>query len=238
MRAMATGGETYWGVAGASVPTVRSRLWRAAAALLGLALPLAAGLAGLRAPPWVAGLALVGCAIALWAWIVLQGRLALRAIGARSLDPGEGVRMRNLVSGLALDLDIPAPRLLAFEGGPNALVCIAGEPVIAVASSLLESFSRTEQEAVAAHCLIRVASGQVAAAQFAAALGPLGSRVRGLVGAGDDVAAAALTRYPPALAAAVQHAEARGGRYAGLWFVADGPSHIPVAEREDALSDL
>jgi hypothetical protein len=91
---------------------------------------------------------------------------------------------------------------------------------------------------VVAHCMVRVAAGQIAAAQSGLAMGPLGAGLGGVTGGPDDVAAAGVTRYPPALAAAVEKCEPRTGRWAPLWFVAEGPSHMPAHERAAALLDL
>jgi hypothetical protein len=70
------------------------------------------------------------------------------------------------------------------------------------------------------------------------ALGPFGRASIESVGSGDDVAAAAVTRYPPALASAIEKADPRGGKCGPLWFVPDKPLGRTPAERVDALGDL
>jgi hypothetical protein len=177
--------------------------------------------------------------VVVW-WVRSQGRMALASVGARAAHPGELDRIENLASGLASDLGIEVPGLLVFdEGGANALVVgLAGGHRIAFGASLVSEFSRTELEAVVAHCLVRVAAGQIAAAQTGLAMGPLGAGLGGVTGEADDVAAAGVTRYPPALASAVERCVPRGGRWAPLWFVAEGPSHVTASKRVAALLDL
>lgn len=162
------------------------------------------------------------------AWVGLppriQARRALREAGARRLQTGEWPRFRNLADGLAERASSPPPDLWVIEdGGLNALSCRLERPVVAVTQSLLDGYTRTEIEAVVAHCLVR---NRVA--------GRKGVRV----GYDDDVRAAAMTRYPPALVAVLRKADAYEGRYAGFYMVADGPSHRPVEERVAALLDL
>lgn len=164
----------------------------------------------------------------IWSRIALpsksQARRALREAGARRLQEGEHPRFRNLADGLAASGSYGSPDLWMIEqGGPNALSCRLERPVVALTQSLLQTFTRTEIEAVVAHCLVR---NRVA--------GKRGVKV----GYDDDVRAAALTRYPPALVAALRKAESYTGRYAGFYLVADGPTHRSVDDRIAALLDL
>jgi Zn-dependent protease with chaperone function len=228
-----------WGEAELRAAGVGARTWRlgvsfglVAVALLVLipaGVPVAA----------VAAVIVVYVVAVVW-WVRSQGRRAIASIGARAARPGELDRIENLVAGLASDLGIEAPALLVFdEGGANALVArAAGVHRIAFGATMVGEFSRTELEAVVAHCLVRVAAGQIVAAQTGLALGRLGAGLVGVTGEADDVAAAGVTRYPPALAAAVEKCEPRAGRWAPLWFVAEGPSHVPAHERAAALLDL
>jgi hypothetical protein len=171
-------------------------------------------------------------------WVGTRGRAILRDAGARPLEPHESPRFENIAAGLATDLGIARPVLwLVEEGGPNAFVTWMGGPQMGITRSVLDDFTRTELEAVVAHCLVRVASGEAKATTLAAALGPLVAG-RGRVGAPLDVATAALTRYPPALASAIAKSSPRRGRSAAAWFTADGPSHLPPAERIAVLEDV
>jgi len=227
-----------WGQERVDVPGVGSRAWRLVAlfgfvpVLLLFLLPAGA------APLVVAGLFALYC-LGVVAWVRSQGSRALRAVGARPGRAGELARLESLVQGLASDLGIPPPDLLVTdEHGPNALVAKRSGHVVVVTADLARDFSRTELEAVLAHCLVRIASDQVAAAQVGLAMGPLGAGLGGLTGGSDDVLTAGVTRYPPALASAIKRCEPRRGGTAALWFVAEGPSHVPVAQRIAVLQDL
>ena len=171
--------------------------------------------------------------------ISAQGARALRSLSAQRVGPGEEARLRNLAHGLARDAGVTPPSLwLIPDGGANALVCWHASAVAAVTTGLVESYSRTELEAVVAHCLARIVRGDARRACVAVALGPLGRALAPCVGCEDDLRAAAITRYPPALAEAIRKASSRGGRLAPMWFVADAPSHRPVEERIEQLRDL
>jgi hypothetical protein len=176
-------------------------------------------------------------ALALAGWVMAQGRLLLRSLGATRLHPHEAPRLFNLVQSLAPQAGVGAPALwLIPSGGPNALVCRVGGSVVAVTRSLLDRYARTELEAVAAHCVIRLRDAT--ALSEAAALGRWGAKMAPLVGFAQDAAALALTRYPPALAFAIENAEPRSGRFEAMWFVADGPSHDPQSVRVGMVQEL
>lgn len=164
----------------------------------------------------------------------------LRRLAARPLPAGRAQRLENIVTGLAGDLGIAAPDLYFMDRpGPNALVASGGpNGILAVTPSLLENFTRTELEAVVAHSLLRLHSKAFVYSNLAARWSDLGAGLAPRVGAGDDVRTCALTRYPPALAAAIDKCDARIERYAPLWFAADAPSHEPAAARIALLKDL
>ena len=170
--------------------------------------------------------------------VVTRGRAIIGDAGARPLEPHDAPRFENIAAGLATDLGMSKPSLwIVEEGGPNAFVAWSRGPHIGVTRAVLTDFTRTEVEAIVAHCLVRVASGEARASTMAAALRPLpsgGSRVGGPL----DVASASLTRYPPALASAIGKSMPRAGRFAGAWFSSEAPSHVPPAERIAALDDL
>lgn len=188
-------------------------------------------------PPIFIANATIGIA-AFW-WVNSQGLLALRHAGAVRCRPDDEPRFANIAAGLAGDIGLRAPALFVIDkGGPNSLACIARGPALAVTRSLLDNYTRTELEAVVAHGLVRLASGTIERATLGIALGPLGSKSIPPVGGADDVHACALTRFPPALAAAVEKAEPRSGRYAPFWFVATGGGHRDVPARVAAIQDL
>lgn len=186
---------------------------------------------------WV-GLAVAVVLAAAWTlWAFTRGRAALRAIGAEPLDPDSEPRLRNLVAGAASDLGTETPRLWVIPHDRiNALIAWSHGGDLAVTEGALRNLTRTELEAVVAHCMVRIASGEARRATFALALGDFGrSLVR--VGLALDVRAAALTRYPPALAAALRRCEPIDG-FRPLWLVADGPTHAGREDRAEALLDL
>lgn len=228
-----------WGGPRTAEPAGAARAWRGFVLVEGVLVLIAlACLFTGRAAFLVvaAGLAVVAAGMAVR--MLAQGRRALSQAEARPARPGDAPRLENLVRGLSADIGAPAPALWVVpEGGPNALVArVRGSAVIAVTRGATETLTLTELEAIVAHCLVRLQSSDLRATSIAVALGA--PRLATTVGSADDVAAAALTRYPPALASAVAKAEARSGRFAPFWFVALDPSHVPVEERVSALTDL
>ena len=177
------------------------------------------------------------CLLAAAAWVWAQPRLVLGRTGARPLREGENPRLANVASGLARDLRMPEPGIRLIEGGsPNALASYAGGPVIVIAESFLDSLTRTELEAVVAHTLLRTDPGVVRSHGLQSALGPLtGSRD---ATRNDDLRTCAVTRYPPALAAAIGKAVPAGGRWSAFWFVGKGERKATPEERIRALEDL
>jgi hypothetical protein len=208
------------------------------AALLAAGGALAAALGWWIAGP-LAGLAAAGLyAGALAAWIAAQPRQALRAAAAEPLEAGAAPRLRNLAAGLAADLGVSVPSLWLVSGpGANALVSRAGGPALGVTRQLLETYTRTELEAVVAHCLVRLGASSLRREALAAALGPLGRPLCPVLGAPSDAAAAAVTRYPPALATAILKASP-ARRNAPFYFVAAPPWHEDPEARAALVADL
>jgi hypothetical protein len=181
----------------------------------------------------------IAIVVAAFMWSRNQGLLALRSLKARRIRPDDEPRLSNITSGLAKDLKVAPPALFLIpDDVPNAMVCRAKGPALAVTKGLLDGFTRTELEAVIAHCLVRLLSVDIQRASLALALGPLGTRSIPKVGYEDDIRAAAVTRYPPALADAIEKAKPMHDRYAPFWFVADDRSHRPAPERAAAIRDL
>lgn len=185
-------------------------------------------------------LIMLGLMVAGFWWVNNQGLLAMRPAGASRCTPDQEPRVRNIVRGLAADMRIKTPELYVIaQGGPNSIACIArGRAALGFTRTLLDTYTRTELEAVAAHGLVRLASGTIHSATLSIALGPLGRKRPPPVGEADDVQACAATRYPPALASAIEKAEPRSGRFAALWFVAHGGGHRDHTERVAAIRDL
>ncbi|MDQ3784021.1 MAG: hypothetical protein M3360_03970 [Actinomycetota bacterium] len=183
----------------------------------------------------------------------------LRSVGAQALEEGREPRFTNLAAGLARDLGAPPPRLWVIpSGGPNALVVRSSGSAVAIVQSLLDHYTRTELEAVVAHCLVRLGDRRrMRRMALVVAFGPPARSSRSLtarlplglsraaaqrslepVGLEDDVATVAVTGYPPALASAISRAEPASGRFAPLWFVAGSPSQLAPERRVAELSDL
>lgn len=186
--------------------------------------------------------AMIGAAT--WLRVLAAGRRVLRRLRATSLRDGSEPRARNLVDGLADRIGIEAPSLWHIpDDRPNALVTHAGGPAIALTQGVLDGFSRTELEAVVAHCLVRLSAGAGLRPTTALDMARFGARslaelVTVPVGHRDDVRAAALTRYPPGLARAIEKAVPLNAGHGSIWFVSGGRSHRPVTERLSELSDL
>jgi Zn-dependent protease with chaperone function len=205
----------------------RRALWlvssRAAVAggLAGAVAGVAAGLvtgagAGLAAGLAVAVVVGVVCGAFLrWA----GGGLVVRSLGARAPGSDELPRLRNLVEGLCATMGVEPPQVLVVDHpGANALA-LAGpgrSSYLVVTAGLEPSLSVVELEAVLAHELVRVKlhdTGVAAAAlsvtaPLAATGGRGAERVRALLGPSRafraDQRAAAVVRYPPGLAAALE----------------------------------
>ncbi|MBA3432441.1 MAG: M48 family metalloprotease [Actinobacteria bacterium] len=170
-------------------------------------------------------------------WFLGQGRLALSSSGAVPVRGGDHPRLENLVRGLADDLGVETPSLwLIPSGEPNALVTRWPSPIIAVSRGLLETYNRTELEAVIAHCLVRV--GDKTTMRRSSIAVALRSQGGVEVGGLDDRAAASVTHYPPALAAAIDKAHPAAERFAPFWFVARGRCHRDPDSRVAEILDL
>jgi hypothetical protein len=159
--------------------------------------------------------------------------------GSLQPRPADDARLLNIVRGLSgeLALDAPLPYLVAGSG-VNALVFQhQGHAAIGFTEEALRSYARTELEGVVAHCLARLdpSSGLD---RTALTLGGTFAACGTGVDVRDDVRAAAVTRYPPALAKAIEKSTPAEGRYAYLWFAGEPPSHAPVEARIRALSEL
>jgi heat shock protein HtpX len=96
--------------------------------------------------------------------VVLQGfggveRSALRAVGAKVLDPGEQPELEAMVARLAAEADIPCPRVaLARSWAPNAFAVglLPPRAIVVVTTELLRRLDGADLEAVVAHELAHV----------------------------------------------------------------------------------
>jgi heat shock protein HtpX len=197
-----------------AVPTVLGLL-----AGLVLGVPVVGLVAGL-----VVGLVLIGLA-----WWRAEP-LTVSLTGARPADPVEHARLLNLLDGLcaATGLTRPAAYVVADEA-PNALA-VGRSPrsaAVVVTSGLLASLRRVELEGVLAHELSHIKEGSTTLRTVAVPLVGLPATIlpagvaaalrRWVVGEAEapaDLAAVAVTRFPPGLAAGLEVVAAGGGRVA------------------------
>jgi Zn-dependent protease with chaperone function len=220
------------------------------AVVLGLVALLAGG-------PIAGAIVLVAVAGALAAWIRLGAdRRLLAAIGGRDADAVTDARLFNLVEGLSIGAGVRQPRLRVIDSpGLNAVAggTTPAKAVLGVTSGLLAELDRVELEAVVAENLVRIRRSDTGPSTLLAATFGVGRRLA--VPADRDTAAdlgaVGLTRYPPALASALEKLDAKGCAVAGqsagvadLW-LADPTSaavpargRTPLPERIEALREL
>ncbi|HLI52735.1 MAG TPA: M48 family metalloprotease [Acidimicrobiales bacterium] len=220
------------------------------AAVLGIVLGFTAG--------WPSALAVsVVLAAALCAWALFAGDAVVAAsIGGREADPRTDARLWNLVEGLSIGAGVRQPRLLVVDSpGLNALAAgtSPNRAVLAVTTGLLDELKRIELEGVLAEEIFLIRHGHTRPATVVAATWGVGRRfaVPADRDAVADLGAVSLTRYPPALASALEKVEAKGAVVAGqtsrlahLWLADPRPDavvargRLPLSERVEALREL
>ena len=230
--------------------------------------------AGFAAPPavlfglvgWVAAGVIAGIVVflvigAALSWWVLTGgdrRVAgvLSGLGGRDADPVLDARLTNLVEGLSSTAGVRQPRLVVIEAtGLNVLAAgtSGAKAVVAITSGLLDELELVELEAVLAEALVQIRRGDTVAPTMTVATFGLGAKyaIPGDRDAIADQAAVTLTRYPPALASALEKVEAKGWEVPGqpaytavLWIADPRPGdlhdagRLPLRERIEALREL
>lgn len=100
-------------------------------------------------------------------------RQVLRETGAAIADPSSHVEVRNLLEGLAIAADIPAPRFAVLtDAAPNSfgVGTRPAKSIVAVTTGLADKLSRDELEAVLAYEVSRIRSWDVALASWTVAL--------------------------------------------------------------------
>lgn len=221
-----------WGAPRSASPSIAGPIALLLVPLLAVSL-----LAGFLVAPAV-GLLILMIGVAVLAWYLDgAGQRWLKQVGARPSGPSEA-RVVNLCAGLAGDAGFPPPTVWVLEDAkPNAFAVWHRGPHVGVTSGLLETFTRTETEAAVAHSLVRLHDE-----------GPTPTRLYGLASLGLPVPSgppgrldsrtAALTRYPPALASALEKAAPKGGKDSTLWFVGRGEEPQAVSARAEAVRDL
>lgn len=169
------------------------------------------------------------------AWAVFARRTSMsvehRVLGvfdAREATLDSHARLHNVTEGLCLTLGVPKPRLMSLDSDALIAGAVAGPQSVGslfVSSAFTDSMDRMEHEAVVAHLLVRLRSGDILArttrigwmdATVSIGLGGVigrildrSSQVQSPFEA--DVAACQVTRYPPGLASALSKI-ARGVR--------------------------
>lgn len=202
----------------------------------------------------------VGVALAVavaigWMLLVRAPGVALSALGAEPLEEAVHPRVESLVESICASFGITEPQLYTVDTPAidAAVVGRADDTRLVITRGALENLERLELEAVVARELSLFGNGIQAATVMVSvgrAVGPLRSALheRLLDGrrlARADVDGVQLTRYPPALATALERA--RGGAAVDyepssshLWMV--GPARAGVqpllVERIDTLREL
>jgi heat shock protein HtpX len=231
-------------------------LWAAVpfAALPALVAGVLAGLLGGPVAGVVAAV-VIGCALALWARFAGDKLVAARLQG-READPRSDARLCNLVEGLSITAGLRQPRTIVVDSpGMNAMVggTRPRNAVLAVTSGLLRGLDRIELEAVLAEELVQIRHNETFAATVLVATFGVGRSkvVRADHDLWADGGAVKLTRYPPALASALEKVESGGSEVTGvprymshLWLAPPGATsgaqtgRLPVRERIEALREL
>ncbi len=196
-------------------------------------------------------------AVALAGWARFAGdRLVSSRLRGRHAEPATDARLCNLVEGLSITAGLRQPRIVVVDSpGLNAMVAgsSADRAVLAVTTGLLEGLDRIELEAVLAEELVQIRQEEILPETVLVATLGLGRSqvVRADRDVWADRGAVKLTRYPPALAAALEKVEAGGSKVEGipgymahLWLADPGqggglrPGRLPVRDRIEALREL
>jgi heat shock protein HtpX len=200
-------------------------------------------------------LVVVAGALAAWARFGAERRV-LASIGGRDADLVMDARLCNLAEGLSISAGLRQPRLIVIESPALNAMAAGVEPnraIVGVTSGLLSELDRIELEAVLAEELMQIRRRETLPATVVVATFGIG---RTLAVPADrdaqaDQAAVALTRYPPALASALDKLDAKGAAVSGqpaslahLWLVDPSPTAGPrrgrltISERIEALREL
>jgi len=177
--------------------------------------------------------------------------VVVKSIGAEPLSEGAEPRLESLVESICASNGIPEPELMVLDapGLDAALLAKGSQLVVIVTRGLLAELDRLELEAVVARELTTdrsLAEGATLRSALATRFGPLVGRISVATGARvrADIAGVATTRYPPALASALEKAS-RGPRvttassHEHLWMVGDGESDgFSLTDRVDVLAEL
>jgi heat shock protein HtpX len=197
----------------------------------------------------------VGAALVCWTRFGTDPYVS-RRLGGTDADPRRHARLYNLVEGLSVGSGLRQPRLRVIDSAGLNAVAAGTSParaVVGVTTGLLDELNRMELEAVLAEELIQIRHHDTRPMSVVAATFGIGRRwaIPPDRDARADQSAVALTRYPPALASALEKIEAKGAvvpgqprRLAQLW-LADpgdppigGQGRLPLHDRIEALREL
>lgn len=221
-------------------------------AMLSVPPAVVAALLGLLAG-WVVAVVLLVVVAAAVAAVVLRGaeRRVLTALGARPADPRADARVLNVVDGLCAAAGLRPPAVVVVERSGRNIAAVGRRSeaaALVVTSGLLGALTLMELEAVVATQVVRIRHGRMAPGTVASSL-PAG--IRRFVASDDpedlltDRAGVSLTRYPPALAGALEKVAADPVAIEGvagtgsLWlWDAGGPGRVALPQRLGALRQL
>jgi|SRR5579875_791595 heat shock protein HtpX len=189
-------------------------------------------------------------AVAIW-WAAEP--LARRALGGVRADPWRHARLLNLVEGLCATIGVRQPTVrVRDEASLNAAVCgrRRRSATLVVTEGLLKELDRLELEGVVAQLLTRIRCYDMLPATVMVATLGIGASFLSPPEpvTAIDRAAVAFTRYPPALASALEKMDMKGTEVRGasratalLWFAEPGAGTkvpTPLRERSEALAEL
>lgn len=181
------------------------------------------------------GQVIVGVAVGVVVVIVMNRAIRVKTSGVlaeslqvRELADDEHSRLFNVIDGLCVVSGDQRPHMYVVDSSypvAAAFINSDGENAIAVSDVFMSTMDRVEVEGVMAHLLWRLRSGNVALVAQVAALSSILGRV-GLASVGRritesfissdivmwaDIFACQATRYPPALASALEKCEKAEG---------------------------
>jgi heat shock protein HtpX len=188
--------------------------------------------------------ALVGALISggfMWNVYRTAGDVVLKMVGGLPASEHEHARLFNIIDGLCVVGGDPRPalRVVGIEYPVALAVGMPGEAgTIVVSAGFLKTMGRVEMEAVMAHVMWRLRTGDIGVTTYMLALAAAMQRIGGdklmpsvIARVADertvmwaDVAACQATRYPPAMVSALEIVERAASTPLGrigaqpLWF--------------------